>query len=542
MRLVHLHPEDAAGHRLAHAVMGPEGKIPKGRLLTEAMAKQLADAGIETLACACADEGDIHEDEAAARLAEGVIGGDCRISTAATGRVNLHAERLGLVRYDPERLKRFNLVDEGITLAVVQHNQLLAAGDMAATLKIIPFFVSAEAVAKAQAILDDGPLLSFHPLAAGSAWLIQSQFEHQPQRLFAATETITRQRVEQLGGNLIGTSLTDHTPEAIAAAIQQASDAGAEVILIAGASAIADRGDTLPMALIDAGGEVDHFGLAVDPGNLLMLGRLGEQRVIGMPGCARSPKLNGLDWVLQLHFAGIALDDAELADMAAGGLLMEIASRPLPRALAGRKQRPSHTEGVLLAAGASRRMGDANKLLAELDGKPMVRRVAEAMAASQIDSMTVILGHEAEAVAAALDGIEARFLYNPDYRDGQSRSLRLAVENLSPEATDMMVMLGDMPLVETSLIDRLLNHHREAENRASRITLPEYGGQRGNPVIWGEAFHDELAQITGDTGGRALFQSYPAAVNPLMIDDPAAFLDADTPEALAQLRQRFDAR
>ena len=543
MRLERLKPGDALGARLVHGAMAGKGKVAKGTLVTEAVAKRLGDAGIDEIACALPDAGDLHEDEAAGRLAGQLGAASCRAGEAATGRVNIHADALGLLRYDRERLRRFNLVDEGITLAVVQHNQLLAAGDMAATLKIIPFFVPGGAVEAAEAVLGGDPLLSFHPLSPGPAWLVQTRFEHQPDRLFTATEDITRQRVEQLGGRLAGSAVTRHESGAIAGAIREAADSGAGLILVAGASAIADRGDTLPRGLVEAGGAIDRFGLAVDPGNLLMLGHLGtgarRRRVIGMPGCARSPKLNGLDWVLQLHYAGIDLDDGELADMATGGLLMEIASRPLPRALAGRGKRQPKVEGVLLAAGASTRMGEDNKLLADMGGKPMVRRIAEAMRESRLDRVSVILGHEADAVAGALSGMGLDLVINPDHAKGQGTSLRHGVDNLNGDAGAMMVVLGDMPFIGADTIDALIGHHLAAATPDSAITLPEVDGQRGNPVVWGKAFFDELRGITGDTGGRPLFRAHPAAVNPLPLGDADLLLDADSPEALEEIRQRM---
>ena len=543
MRLERLKPGDAAGSRLIHGVVTDAGRIAKGTLVTDAVARQLRDAGVAEIACARPDEGDLHEDEAADRLAARLEAASCRTGRSATGRVNIHAGKLGVLRYDRDRLRRFNLVDEGVTLAVVQHNQLLAAGDMAATLKIIPFFVSGDAVAAAEAVLDGAPLLDFHPLEPGAVWLIQSRFGHQPDRLFSATEAVTRQRVEQLGCRLAGAGVVAHDEAAIAGAIDEAARAGAELILVAGASAIADREDTLPRALERAGGVVERFGLAVDPGNLLMLGRLAaggrRLRVIGMPGCARSPKLNGLDWMLQLHFAGIALDAGELADMAAGGLLMEIASRPLPRALASRGGRAPRIEGVVLAAGASKRMGAQNKLLADIGGEPMIRRVAGAAVSSGLDRVTVVLGSEADAVAGALEGMDLEFAFNPDHAGGQSTSLRCGVDHLGGDASAMMVVLGDMPLVDSGVIDALIAHHRAAGTPDSAITLPETGGQRGNPVIWGRAFFEELRAITGDIGGRALFAAHPAAVNPLEWRDPDTALDVDEPGALADIRRRI---
>ena len=102
-------------------------------------------------------------------------------------------------------------------------------------------------------------------------------------------------------------------------------------ILVFGASAIVDRGDVVPAAVRAAGGEVVHVGMPVDPGNLLMVGRIGRADVIGVPSCATSVKLNGFDWVLQRLLANLPVGRAEIVAMAPGGLLTEIEARPQPR-------------------------------------------------------------------------------------------------------------------------------------------------------------------------------------------------------------------
>ena len=218
---------------------------------------------------------------------------------------------------------------------------------------------------------------------------------------------------------------------------------------------------------------------------------------------------------------------------------MEAAPRPLPRAMADGGARPPRVEGVLLAAGASKRMDAENKLLADLDGKPMVRRVAEAMRDSRLDRTTAVLGHEADAVAKALEGMDINLAFNPDHAQGQSTSLRLGIDQLDDAASAMMVVLGDMPFVDARVIDALIGHHLGAGAPDSAITLPEVDGRRGNPVVWGRSFLGELRGMTGDTGGRPLFEAHPGAINLLPWEDANLPLDADSPEALAEIRRRM---
>ena len=186
---------------------------------------------------------------------------------------------------------------------------------------------------------------------------------------------MTEARLAALGCTLVLETRCAHSIGELESHIRAALGHPIDLLLIHGASAILDRRDVIPAAIVAAGGRVDHFGMPVDPGNLLLLGHVGELAVLGLPGCARSPKVNGFDWVLERLVAGLPVGPAEIMRMGAGGLLAEIPSRPLPRAEAKppapqQKETPPGPRigALLLAAGQSRRMGGPNKLLEEIDG------------------------------------------------------------------------------------------------------------------------------------------------------------------------------
>jgi molybdenum cofactor cytidylyltransferase len=141
-----------------------------------------------------------------------------------------------------------------------------------------------------------------------------------------------RHRLAPTGADLVTDARVPHRREAVSEAIRAAvTEDRAELVVVFGASAIADRRDVIPAGIEAAGGEVEHFGMPVDPGNLLLVGRRGEVPVIGAPGCARSPAENGFDWVLHRLLAGLVVSRADIVGLGVGGLLMEIVSRPQPR-------------------------------------------------------------------------------------------------------------------------------------------------------------------------------------------------------------------
>jgi molybdenum cofactor cytidylyltransferase len=284
---------------------------------------------------------------------------------------------------------------------------------------------------------------------------------------------------------------------------------------------------------VQSGGEVVHLGMPVDPGNLLMLGRLGSTDVIGVPSCAASPKLNGFDWVLERRLAGRPVGREEIVAMAPGGLLMEIESRPSPRE-GGQpiaRRQPAKIAAIVLAAGRSTRMGAGrNKLTTELDGKPIVRRTVEAALASRARPVVVVTGHERDGIERALVGLDVTFVHNPGYADGLSTSLRAGLATLPDDADAAVVLLGDMPLLPAEIVDVLIAAFEPKEGRA--IVVPVRHGRRGNPVLWGRGYFAALAGLKGDVGAKHVLAENAEAVAEIGVDTEAIFIDIDTPDAL----------
>jgi molybdenum cofactor cytidylyltransferase len=310
------------------------------------------------------------------------------------------------------------------------------------------------------------------------------------------------------------------------------------MVLVYGASAITDRRDVIPAAVEAVGGTIVHLGMPVDPGNLLLLGRHGDVPVLGLPGCARSLKLNGFDWVLERLVADLEIAPHDIMRMGAGGLLMETPKRGLPRADASPAASPvaaavPRVAALVLAAGQSRRMGPVNKLTADVDGRPMVVRAVDAALASGARPVIVVTGHEAEKVRAALTGKPVTFVHNPDYAEGLSTSLVRGIDAVPAEADGAVVCLGDMPRISGSLIDRLIAAFNPLEGRS--VVVPTFRGKRGNPVVWARRHFAGMRRLAGDVGARHLIGENEDQVAEVEGPDDAVLHDVDTPEALARL-------
>jgi len=528
----------ALGAVLAHAVGTGDRRLKKGRVLDALDLAQLEAAGIRQVVAAVLEADDVAEDAAATRAAARLFGPGLSAGTAFTGRVNLFAEAHGLLTLDRDEIDRLNRIDEALTIATLLPLAPVVPGQMVATIKIIPFAAPERHVAAWEAIAGARPPLGLVPFRSRPVSLIQTLLPGLKPSVLDKTVEVTRRRLATLGSPLVGERRVAHTAEAVALGLTLALAEGAQLVLIAGASAIIDRRDVIPAGLVAAGGRILHFGMPVDPGNLLLLGAHGEIPVLGLPGCARSPKLNGVDWVLQRLLADLPVGAAEITGLGAGGLLSEIPNRPLPRAEIGiQAETPPHRARIaalILAAGQSRRMGAENKLLLEIDGKPMVRHVAERVLASAAQPVTIVLGHQPEAVKAALAGLDVGFVENPDYADGLSSSLKAGLAAVPESADGAIVCLGDMPGVSTDLVDRLIAGFNPVEGRA--ILAPTRGGRRGNPVLWARRFFDELMTLSGDTGAKHLIGTYGEFLTEIEAPDDGVLIDLDTPAALAAYR------
>lgn len=520
---------EAVGVVLAHATQAGSRRIKKGTVLGPDDIAALRAAGVETIVAVRPAPGDVGEDLAASRIARGLRIAGASLRDASTGRVNIHADAAGILRVSRRLIDRINGVDPAVTIATLADFARVDRDQMVATIKIIPFAVSATLVAQIEDLTVAEQALSVAPFRPRRVGLVQTVLDSVKPSVMDKTARITDDRLARSGSRIETELRTAHEAETLAQAIGRLLP-DSDLILVFGASALCDFDDVIPDAIRRSGGAVERVGMPVDPGNLLVLGRIGETPIIGAPGCARSPKENGFDWVLDRLSAGLEVSNADIAGMGVGGLLMEIPTRPQPREAPRKAPRPT-VHAIVLAAGRSSRMGGPNKLLARFDGVPLVRRTAETVRCSTVAGITVVTGHQAEEIGAALAGLSVETAHNPDYADGLSTSVRVGLSRVPQEAAGILVMLADMPRIGSGDIDRLVSAF--VAGGCERIVRATHAGKRGNPVILPRRLFGAVATLEGDTGARAIVESAGEQVVDVELG-AAASLDVDTPEALRE--------
>jgi molybdenum cofactor cytidylyltransferase len=316
--------DQAEGAILAHSIAFPEGRLRKGCVLGPEELSRLRALGLSEIIAARLDPDDLPEDEAAMAVAQALVpdpvAAGLRLKPVGTGRVNIHADVNGVVELLSGRVDALNAVDPMITLATVSQWQRMAKDEMVATVKVIAYGVARPAVEAACRV--GSQALRMRPVVLSRAALIQTVTEADDGE---KGHRAIQNRLQAMGVVMADKRLVPHREADLAAALSETD--GADLILILTASATSDPEDVAPAAVRRAGGVVDRFGMPVDPGNLLFLGSLRGTPVIGLPGCARSPALNGADWVMERLICGVPVTGADIAAMGVGGLLKEIPQR-----------------------------------------------------------------------------------------------------------------------------------------------------------------------------------------------------------------------
>jgi len=522
MQFKTLRVAEAVGWTLAHSIAVGANRIAKNSTITADIIEQLQEANIEAIQAYSLETSDIDENSAAKAIGGHIQGACIEVAAATHGRCNLHASSAGLL-FVEDKIDDLNTATPSVGIATLHKYTPVQQGQLVATVKIIPFGIEKnqlEAVLKIDASLKVKTYRQFTValLSTGAP-------------ITAKTVRVTKNRIESVRGSLEIMETCPHDVDSVTDKIREVAANRPDLLIVSGPSAISDYRDILPSALKKAGGDVLHLGMPVDPGNLLMLGKLNDMTVIGMPGCAKSPSLNGFDWVLERYAARLPLDAGTLQKMGIGGLLKETVGRPEPRAPVT-AHAPTTTAAVVLAAGKSSRSGDTHKLLAMLDGKPVIEQSVIALKKAGLDEIHLVTGARAAEIETALNSQHIHFTHNADYKSGMGTSLAAGISSLPDSCEQCLISLGDMPFVQTATIQTLQN--AAVQISEADIFVPLFKGKRGNPVLWRKNQFEKLKQIKGDQGGRSVMRSQENLVCEVPVDDPGVLIDLDTPEALAQ--------
>lgn len=523
-----------AGWQLAHSVTVGSKRFPKTHTLSRDDIKKLASDGTTSLQVFQLEDGDITEDEAALSAAVHIAGKGLRAMPVGKGRANLIAATDGLF-CSGGAIAALNALNDAFSVASVPENVTVQAGQLVATIKMVPYAVPADTLSPLNASNTRSEVTPFQPYKAA---LITTDLN-----LSDKIISVIKLRLAQTGGTLSSFHSCPHTEQDITQLLRQTVSSDLDVVLIMGVSAITDVRDVVPAAAKAAGADLIKVGLPTDPGNLLMLAKHDNTHVIGLPGCAKSPALNGLDWVLARIAARMPIDHSTLTSFGVGGLLKEPKDRPNKRS--NTRQTDPETEvtsaktprlqTVILAAGRSTRSGAQHKLLSRIDGHCVIEKTVQSIMTGLDHSglgaavPVIVTGHRADAIEAALADYEVQLLHNPGYADGMGTSIAVSVRT-APEDTEwLMVCLGDMPFIAPSTIKALLERAGQAP---ASVIMPTFHGKRGHPVIWHKKYFLALSGLSGDAGGKALFQNEELDIQTVPVQDPGILIDLDTPEML----------
>jgi len=519
-------PKNSVGCVLTHSIKLPDKVFKKGLILSQELVAELTDYHLETITVLAPSTTDCHEDVAAEQITERLKLLDLIPKKGIGGRINLIARSAGLFCFDEDKVHALNRVSESITIATLPDKTPVKTGQLVATLKVIPFFVAKADLSRALSVAERVSFDLRSWTTSLQVTLIQTTLPSLPEKVYEKGLKIQADRLANYGLSLTQSYRVEHEVSRLAQMIADLSGCN-DLILILGASAICDRADILPAAIGNSGGIIEHFGMPVDPGNLLLLGCLRQTKIIGLPGCARSPALNGVDLILDRLFAGLPIDPTDIQAMGVGGLLKDSPGRGISR-VEQFDDKQKRFAAVVLGGGLSTRM-KTNKLLARWKGdQQVIDPVLSLISGTEFHEKVFVGYRDYDEICQRLPA-DVTSVQNPNPEFGLSSSLKLALESLG-DIDAAVIFLGDMPLVNKDTVVALMEAFDPTEGSA--MVYPVYEGKRGNPVLIGRRFFDELADLTGDEGARVLIDRYPHMIKEVPVNDRGTLIDIDDPLGL----------
>ena len=316
--------EEAVGLRLAHDITeiipgGHKGPLFKrGHLIAEEDVPRLLDVGKAHIYIMELAPDELHEEDAARRLAQAAAGAGLSLSDPSEGRVNLVAEQDGLLEVDEELLFRFNELGD-LILATLPSGEFVGEGTVVGGTRTIPIVVKEELVARAEALCKDGSIVSVTAMPAKKVYLLVTGSEVFTGRIKDGFEPAVRKKVEGMGSTLEPATLAPDDPDVIAGHIKGFAAKGAEIILVSGGMSV-DPDDLTPEGIRRSGADVVSHGFPVLPGSMFLMSYLGEIPVLGLSGCVLHDPVTAFDYMLPKLLAGTRVTREDILRMGHGGL------------------------------------------------------------------------------------------------------------------------------------------------------------------------------------------------------------------------------
>ena len=522
----------ALNNILAHSIVIDGKRLNKGKILNNKDILHLKKNKIEKLTCAILDKNDIQEDTAANQIIKNFKNNKIAVEKAFTGRANILAAKSGLLVIDEEKINKFNKISTDITIATLRNYVKVEKGEMIATIKIISFSVPDNKLKRINN-LNLQTSLTIFPFQEKKCGLILTQGYQENDKLNSLSEKRIRERLIKNNCKLIISIKCKHDKNEIAKKISLLKEKNFDIIFILGASAIVDERDEIPEAIKFNGGKIIRFGMPVDPGNLLLIAK-DKVPIIGLPGCARSPALNGFDWILERLVADIEITSMDISKMGIGGLLKTRKSQK-------NKNATNITYkicNIILAAGKSKRMNKKNKLLSKIKNSNLISKVVSASTNSNSAETIVVVGHQRELLEDNLKRFNVKLIFNKQYNQGMSSSIKMGISSLPEDCDAVIIMLGDMPDISTKLLNSMIDSFNPELKKY--IIVPTYKNKLGNPALISRMFFPDILKLKGDYGAKSIIKQNMNIVSKLPQRTAATLLDIDNHSELKTYLAKHD--
>ena len=511
---------------LAHTVTIDGKKFLKGRIISKEDQEYFVKNNLEYLICAKLAKKDIHEDNAANILAKMFNNNTLALEKAFTGRANILANESGLLVINEEKIRKFNKISNSITIATLQNNCIVHKGEMIATIKIIPFSIMEKSIKTIEKI-NLKKSIQVQTYKAKKCALLLTHFNQENIKLNNISQKRIKERLDPLNCSINIIKTCEHNSNDITKNIKKFAEKDIDLILILGSSAIVDIRDKIPEAIVNSGGKIIRFGMPVDPGNLLLLGKIKNTPIIGLPGCARSPTLNGFDWVLERLLSGNAISNNDISDMGVGGLLKTINKRKTSLT----KDIKYKITNIILAAGQSKRMLNDNKLLIKINKKTMLATMITKSLNSSADNTVLVLGYQSDVIQEIIQDKNITTIVNKDFTKGLSSSLQCGISALPDDCDAAVIILADMPGITSTIIDNMINSFNPKKNNS--IIIPTFNKKRGNPILLDRKFFPDILRVTGDKGAKDIIKNNKNSILEVPQKNSSVLNDIDTKEDLS---------